>query len=128
MKLIVAIIREYHLQAVQSELERCHWNLTSVSHVLGGSRDLGYTLIYRDREIKVSRPKLRLEVVVDDFEIEPAVEAIRATTVAGCPGNVSDAKIMVMTLEEFGTSYSRQRPTAAISSGKRERHAVAVGS
>ena len=128
MKLIVAVIREYHLEFVQPKLERHGWALTSVSQVLGASGDPGYTLIYREREIKVSRPKLRLELIVDDFEVEAAVEAIRAATSVGCPGNVSDAKIMVMTLEDFGAPRTRERATMAVSNPKRERQAVVVGS
>jgi nitrogen regulatory protein PII len=128
MKLIVAIVREYHLETVQPELERHGWSLTSVSQVLGGSRDAGYTLIYREREVKVSRPRLRLELIVDDFETKPAVEVIRASTAVGCPGKVSDAKIMVMSLEDVDAPRSRERATVAASNGKRDRHAVAVGS
>jgi nitrogen regulatory protein PII len=128
MKLIVAIVREYHLEFIQPNLERHGWAVTSVSQVLGASGDPGYTLIYREREIKVSRPKLRLELIVDDFEVEAAVEVIRAASGVGCPANVSDAKIMVMTLEEYGAPRSRERSAVAVSNPRRERLAVAVGS
>jgi nitrogen regulatory protein PII len=100
MRLIVAIIRPYHLELVESALKREDVPLTSVSEVLAGSAADGYTLIYRDREMKVCKPKYRVEFIVDDFQVNAAVEAVRAATVAGCPGNVSDAKIMVLHLEE----------------------------
>ena len=96
--------------------------------MVGASGDPGYTLIYRERQIKVSRPMLRLELVVDDFEVEAAVDVIRAATAVGCPGNVSDAKFMVMTLEDFGAPSVCERATRSVSNPNRGRHAVAVGS
>jgi nitrogen regulatory protein PII len=126
MKMIVAIIRDYQLELVRPRLERHGWSLNSVGQALGAGGDPGYTLVYREREIKVKRPKIHVELIVDDFEVESATEVIRASTRAGCPGYVSDAKIMVMALEEAGASGTRER--LVVSNPKRERHAVTAGS
>jgi nitrogen regulatory protein PII len=100
MKLIIAIIRPYHLEILQPALQRQNVFVTSVSEVISGSHDEGYLLIYRERVINARRPRLRVEMMVDDYQAEDVVEAIRAATVAGCPGNVSDAKIMVLQMED----------------------------
>ena len=100
MKLIIAIIRPYHLEALQGALEKQSVFVTSVSEVIGGGREPGHTLIYRDRVVNVRGPKYRVELMVESWQAEAVVDAIRKATVAGCPGKVSDAKIMVMQLEE----------------------------
>lgn len=100
MKLIIAIIRPYHLELLQPALQRHDLSLTSVSEVLGGGQDDGYQLIYRERTVNVRRPRFRIELVVDDYEADDAVELIRTLTTAGCPGGLSDAKIMVLQLED----------------------------
>ncbi|HZZ81306.1 MAG TPA: P-II family nitrogen regulator [Gemmataceae bacterium] len=101
MKLIIAIIRTYHLEAVQAAVERQNVTLTCVSEVLGGGRESESTLIYRDRVINVRKPKYRLEMIVDDYHSDEVVDVIRNATRSGCPGEVSDARIMVMQVDRF---------------------------
>jgi len=100
VKLVIAIIRPYHLDLLQSALNRQGIDVTSVSEVLSGSTDPGYTLIYRDRQITARRPKCRVEFLVDDRSADSVVETVRSATKAGCPDNVSDAKVMVLQLQE----------------------------
>src|SRR5262245_39245645 len=111
MKLIVAVIRHYHLEFVQPALDRHGWHLTSVSQVLGGAVEDSYTLIYREREIRVARPKLRVELLVDEWDVAAAIDVLREATAAGCPNHVSDARIMVLTMEDASAS-SEHRPHA----------------
>ena len=113
MKLILAIIRPYHLETVQAALESHGVSLTSVSEIVAGRREPGYTLIYQGREMTVRKPKYRVEMIVDDFQANGAVEAIRNATVAGCPDHVSDAKIMVMQMEDVAAPRCRERLTAS---------------
>jgi len=101
MKLIIAIIRPYHLELLQSALQRQTLSLTSISEVLGGNPEAGYELIYRGRVVNARRPKCRIELMVEDYQADDAVAIIRAHTTAGCPGNVSDARIMMLQLEEL---------------------------
>jgi nitrogen regulatory protein PII len=86
--------------------------ITSISEVIGGGREQGHTLVYRDRVINVRAPKYRVELMVDASQVDKVVEAIRAATVAGCPGQVSDAKIMVMQLDEPAPTPKRERQHA----------------
>ena len=101
VKLIVAIIRTYHLESVQAAVERLNVTLTCVSEVLGGGREAESTLIYRDRVINVRKPKYRVEMIVDEFQADAVVEAIRNVTRSGCPNDVSDARVMVMHVDRF---------------------------
>jgi nitrogen regulatory protein P-II 1 len=114
MKLIIAIIRPYHLDSLQLALQPHNVFLTSVSEVIGGGRDQGHTLVYRDRVINVRAPKYRVELMVDAGQADKVVEAIRAATVAGCPGQVSDAKIMIMQLEETAPAPKRDRQACGL--------------
>jgi nitrogen regulatory protein PII len=121
MKLIVALIRHYHLEFVQPALDRHGWHLTSVSQVLGGAGQDTYTLVYREREIRVGRPKLRLEVMVDEWDVAAAIDVIREATAAGCPNHISDAKIMVLTVEESSApnGHRLHAPSTATASAAR---------
>src|SRR5262245_44430800 len=116
MKLIIAIIRPYHLELVQPALQRQNLSLTSVSEVLSGGEDESYPLIYRERVVKVRRPKYRMDLLAVDYQAEDAVEIMRAETTAGCPGKVSDAKIMVLQLDEVPAP--KRKPAPARLNGK----------
>jgi nitrogen regulatory protein PII len=111
MKLIIAVIRPYHLETLQKTLEAEGVFVTCVSEVVGGGREPGYKLIYREREVVVRRPKFRVELMVEEWAALEIVDLIRASTVAGCPGNVSDAKIMVLQLEDAAPVQMRPAPT-----------------
>jgi nitrogen regulatory protein PII len=112
MKLIIGIIRPYHLELLQAALEREGVSLTSVSEVLAGGEGDGYTLIYRERQVKVRKPKYRVEILVDDFQVEEIAAAIRSATASGCPGNVSDAKVMILQLAE--AAPARREPAVRV--------------
>jgi nitrogen regulatory protein PII len=112
MKLIIAIIRPYHLDSLQLALEPHNVFITSITEVLGGNRAPGHTVVYRDRVVNVRAPKYRVELMVDAGKADKVVEAIHAATVAGCPGQVSDAKIMVVPLEETAPTPKRERQHA----------------
>jgi nitrogen regulatory protein P-II 2 len=99
MKLITAIIRPEKLEAVQAALNQHDVNLMSVSQVLGDPRESGYTEIYRGRECRVPRPKLRLEIVANDRFVEAAVEAITRAGSMGDPAQTGDGRVFVVHLD-----------------------------
>ena len=77
MKLIVAIIRPERLEAVQAALNQREVFLMTVSDVRGCGRQRGYTEVYRGTEMQIRLlPKLKLEIAVNDADVEAAVEAI----------------------------------------------------
>jgi nitrogen regulatory protein P-II 2 len=97
MKLILAVIKPFKLEEVRTALDRLGVHGMTVSEANGYGRQKGHTEIYRGSEYKVAyMPKLRLEIAVEDSEVSPAVEAIRA---AARTGQIGDGKIFVMPLE-----------------------------
>src|SRR5262245_32753999 len=99
MKLIIAIIRPEHLEAVRGALREPEACLLCVSEVLGDRREPGFTEIYRGREVRVARPKLRLEIAVSDGLAQGVVESISRAASAGVPGHLGGGKIFVMQVD-----------------------------
>src|SRR5215813_11965853 len=98
MKLIVAIIRPEQIEAVRAAIREPEACLLSVSEVMGDGREPGFTEIYRGREVRVQRPKFRLEIAVADVLVPGIVESITRAA-AGIPGNLSNSKVFVMQLD-----------------------------
>ena len=98
MKKIEAIIRPHLLEAVKDALQALGVQGLTISEVKGFGRQKGHTEVYRGSEYKVEFvPKLKLEVVLDDDVVEPAVEALIKTARTGKFG---DGKIFVFPVEE----------------------------
>ncbi|NQV98706.1 MAG: P-II family nitrogen regulator [Rhodospirillales bacterium] len=94
MKLVMAIIKPFKLDAVREALTEVGVQGLTVSEVKGFGRQKGQTEIYRGAEYNVEFvPKVRIEVVVDDAELERVVESIRN---AALTEKIGDGKIFVM--------------------------------
>ena len=77
MKLVSAIIKPFKLDEVRDALTGVGVSGLTVSEVKGFGRQKGQTEIYRGAEYLVSfLPKVKIEIVVDDTQVERAVEAI----------------------------------------------------
>jgi nitrogen regulatory protein P-II 1 len=99
MKLIVAIIRPEQLEAVQAALHEPEACLLSVSQVVGSSRESGFTEIYRGREVHVPRPKLRVEIAVNETLALATVESITRALATGTPGHLGYGNVFVLQLD-----------------------------
>lgn len=98
MKKIEAIIRHYKLEDVKKSLTDSGIIGMTVGEVRGFGRQRGHKEQYRGAEYTVDfMPKLKLEVVVDDNQLDTAIKAI---TSSAQTGNVGDGKIFVSTLED----------------------------
>ena len=76
MKLVMAVIKPFKLDEVRDALTAIGVQGLTVSEVKGFGRQKGQTEIYRGAEYAVSfLPKIKVEVVVSDAQVEPAVEA-----------------------------------------------------
>ena len=76
MKLVMAIFKPFKLDEVRDALTALGIQGLTVSEVKGFGRQKGQTEIYRGAEYAVSfLPKVKIEVVVDDAQVERAVEA-----------------------------------------------------
>jgi len=98
MKLVSAIIKPFKLDEVRDALTGVGVSGLTVSEVKGFGRQKGQTEIYRGAEYLVSfLPKVKIEIVVDDSQVERAVEAIQK---AAHTGKIGDGKIFVTPVEQ----------------------------
>lgn len=94
MKLIMAIIKPFKLDAVREALNEIGVQGLTVSEVKGFGRQKGQTEIYRGAEYAIEFvPKVRLDIVIDDAEADRVVEAIRD---AANTDKIGDGKIFVL--------------------------------
>lgn len=96
--MITAIIKPYKLDDVRDALESVGIRGMTITEVKGFGRQKGHTELYRGAEYVVDfLPKLKLEIAVDEHQLEQAIEAIRNTA---NNNKVGDGKIFVSTLEQ----------------------------
>ena len=96
MKLIIAIIKPFKLDAVRDALTGLGVQGLTVTEVKGYGRQKGHTEIYRGAEYAVSfLPKLKIEVAVSSAEADKVVETIAE---AAKTGQIGDGKIFVLDL------------------------------
>jgi len=97
MKLVTAIIKPFKLEDVKAALETQGIHGMTVSEASGFGRQRGHTEVYRGAEYTVDLvPKVRIEVVVDDADASPVVDAIVA---AAQTGKIGDGKVWVVPVE-----------------------------
>jgi len=97
MKKIEAFMRNESFEAVRMDLLEKGFPSLSISEAQGSGRQKGITEQYRGSELTIHlRPKLKLEIVVDDKDVSVIVETIlkHART-----GQVGDGKIFVLPVE-----------------------------
>ena len=98
MKKIEAIIKPFKLDEVKEALQEIGIQGLSVTEVKGFGRQKGHTELYRGAEYVVDfLPKVKIEVILADDLVDPAVEAIIA---AARTDKIGDGKIFVSTVEQ----------------------------
>ena len=96
MKKIEAIIKPFKLDEVKEALQDVGIQGITVLEAKGFGRQKGHTELYRGAEYVVDfLPKVKLEVVLEDNDVERAVEAIKA---AAETGRIGDGKIFISTV------------------------------
>jgi nitrogen regulatory protein P-II 1 len=99
MKLITAIIKPFKLDDVKTALRSAGVEGMTVSEVRGFGRQGGHTETYRGTEYQIDFvPKVRLEAVVDDADVERIVELIVESARSG---KIGDGKIWVTSVESI---------------------------
>lgn len=84
----------------------------TVSEVQGYGRQRGHTEVYRGAEYRVDFvPKVRIEVVCEDAEVDSVVEAIES---AAKTGKIGDGKIWVVPVEQLVRVRTGERGPAAL--------------
>lgn len=98
MKMIIAIIKPFRLDAVREALSDIGVQGMTVTEVRGFGRQKGHTELYRGAEYTIDLlPKIKLEVALQDDMIEAAMDAIAK---AAKTGQIGDGKIFVYDLEQ----------------------------
>ncbi|MCX6516553.1 MAG: P-II family nitrogen regulator [Actinomycetota bacterium] len=93
MKLITTIIKPFKLDDVKDALKSIGIQGMTVSEVKGFGRQGGHTETYRGSEYAIDFvPKVQIELVVDDSQVDSVVDAVRA---AAATGKIGDGKIWI---------------------------------
>ena len=93
MKKIEAVIKPFKLDDVKEALQELGVQGLTVLEAKGFGRQKGHTELYRGAEYIVDfLPKIKIEAVVNDDQLGPAVEAIQA---AARTGKIGDGKIFI---------------------------------
>lgn len=98
MKLVTAVVKPFKLDDVREALADVGVQGITVSEVKGFGRQKGHTELYRGAEYVVDfLPKVKLEIAVDDSQVDSVVEAIIKSAQTG---KIGDGKIFITTLEQ----------------------------
>ena len=98
MKKIEAIIKPFKLDEVKEALQEVNLQGITVTEAKGFGRQKGHTELYRGAEYVVDfLPKVKIELVLADENVDAAVEAIRN---AAQTGRIGDGKIFVSSIEQ----------------------------
>ena len=98
MKLITAVVKPFKLDDVRQALADLGVHGITVSEVKGFGRQKGHTELYRGAEYIVDfLPKIKLEIAVDDNQLDSVIESISKSAHTG---KIGDGKIFVTSLEQ----------------------------
>ena len=98
MKKIEAIIKPFKLDALKEALAELNIAGMTLSEVKGFGRQKGHMEIYRGAEYVVDFiPKLKVEIVVEEAQVESVVAAIIKSVQTG---KIGDGKIFIMPIED----------------------------
>jgi nitrogen regulatory protein P-II 1 len=112
MKLVTAIVKPFVLEDVKGALEQIGVLGMTVSEVRGYGRQRGHTEVYRGAEYSVDFvPKVRVEVVTDDTQVDKVVDAV---VEAARTGKIGDGKVWVSPVESVVRVRTGERGADAI--------------
>ena len=112
MKVVVAIIKPFKLDEVKDAVQDVGVEGMTVTDVRGYGRQRGHTEVYRGAEYRVDLiPKVRLEIAVDDEQVD---EVVKAVTTAARTDSIGDGKIWVVAAEQVVRIRTGERGRDAI--------------
>ena len=112
MKLVTAIIKPFKLDDVKTALQDFGVDGMTVSEASGYGRQGGHTEVYRGAEYTVDLvPKVRLEVLVEDHDVEDVVTLI---TTSAQTGRIGDGKVWVVPVETIARVRTGERGPEAL--------------
>ena len=112
MKQITAIIKPFKLDEVRESLADVGVTGLTVTEVKGFGRQKGHTELYRGAEYVVDfLPKIKIEVVVADSQVDHVIDTI---VKAAKTGKIGDGKIFVMPVEQVIRIRTGEKDEAAV--------------
>ena len=112
MKKIEAVIKPFKLDEVREALSEIGISGLTVTEVKGFGRQKGHTELYRGAEYVVDfLPKIKIEIVVNEEQVDPAIDAIIK---AARTGKIGDGKIFVLPVEQVVRIRTGETNEAAI--------------
>ena len=112
MKLVTAVIKPHKWEDVRTALEAFGVTGMTVSEVSGYGRQKGHTEVYRGAEYDVALvPKIRVEIVVEDEDVEDVTGIIVKSAVTG---RIGDGKVWVTPVETIVRVRTGDRDAAAV--------------
>jgi nitrogen regulatory protein P-II 1 len=112
MKAVIAVVKPFKLDDVKTALGDIGVAGMTISEARGFGRQRGHTEIYRGAEYELDLiPKIRIEVLVDDDQVDAVVKAI----VAGAQTeSIGDGKVWVVPVEEVTRIRTGERGADAL--------------
>ena len=112
MKLIVAVLKPFKLDDVKEVLKNLGVQGMTLTEAQGFGRQRGHTEVYRGAEYEVDFvPKIRIEVAVDDAQVDEVVDAIVSSAATG---KIGDGKVWVIPVETVVRVRTGERGTDAL--------------
>ncbi len=112
MKLVTAVIKPFKLDDVKTALEAFGVHGLTVSEACGYGRQKGHTEVYRGAEYTVDLvPKLRIEVLVDDADVDDVVEVVVKSAQTG---RIGDGKVWTVPVDTVVRVRTGERGTEAL--------------
>ncbi len=112
MKLVTAVVKPHMLESVKEALKALGITGMTVTESSGYGRQGGHTEVYRGAEYQVDLvPKARLDVVVDDEQVEGVISAVCD---AARTGRIGDGKIWVVPVESVVRVRTGERDSDAV--------------
>ena len=112
MRKIEAIIQPHKLEDVKEALKNSGVDGMTITEVRGHGRQKGHTEVYRGAEYKVDLlPKVKLEMVIPEANVNQVVETI---TAAARSGKIGDGKIFISSLDDVVRIRNGERGETAV--------------
>jgi nitrogen regulatory protein P-II 1 len=112
LKLVVAVIKPFKLDDVKESLKNLGVQGMTLTEAQGFGRQRGHTEIYRGAEYEVDFvPKLRIEIAVDDAQVDSVVDAV---VQAAATGKIGDGKVWVIPVDTLVRVRTGERGTDAL--------------
>jgi nitrogen regulatory protein P-II 1 len=112
MKLIIAIVKPFKVEDVRDALKDLGVKGMTVSDALGFGRQRGHTEVYRGAEYEIDLvPKKRIEVLVDDVDVDRFVDAVVG---AAQTGKIGDGKVWTMPVESVVRIRTKEEGSDAL--------------